>query len=68
MEKNRNHHEIRPIYSLQRVIFEMLCLLVRRNVTMTADAMTIPDYVAFGLLLMMVLVVARWFAQRKFEL
>jgi len=32
------------------------------------DAMTIPDYVAFGLLLMMVLAVARWFAQRKFEL
>jgi hypothetical protein len=32
------------------------------------DAMTIPDYLAIGLLLMMVLGAARWFAQRKFEL
>jgi hypothetical protein len=30
--------------------------------------MTIPDYLAIGLLLMMVLAAARWFAQRKFEL
>jgi hypothetical protein len=58
-----------------------LCLLLRRNVTMTAyrfcvsgnghcgaDSMTIPDYVAAAFLLMMVLAVARWFSQRKFEL
>jgi len=32
------------------------------------DAMTIPDYLAIGLLLMMLLAAARWFAQRKFEL
>jgi hypothetical protein len=32
------------------------------------DVMTIPNYVAIGLLLMMLLPVARWFAQRKFEL
>ena len=33
------------------------------------DAMTIPDYLAIGLLLMMMLLAAaRWFAQRKFEL
>ena len=32
------------------------------------DAMTIPDYLAIGLLLMMLLATARWFAQRKFEL
>ena len=32
------------------------------------DAMSIPDYLAIGLLLMMLLAVARWFAQRKFEL
>jgi hypothetical protein len=31
-------------------------------------AMTIPDYLAIGLLLMMLLAAARWFAQRKFEL
>jgi hypothetical protein len=30
--------------------------------------MTIPDYFTLGLLLMMVLAVTRWFAQRKFEL
>ncbi len=30
--------------------------------------MTIPDYVAIGFLLMTLLAVARWFAQRKFEL
>jgi hypothetical protein len=30
--------------------------------------MTIPDYLAIGLLLMMVVGAARWFAQRKFEL
>ena len=30
--------------------------------------MTIPDYLAIGLLLMMPLAAARWFAQRKFEL
>ena len=32
------------------------------------DAMTILDYLAIGLLLMMLLAAARWFAQRKFEL
>ena len=32
------------------------------------DAMTIPDYVAIGFLLMTLLAAARWFAQRKFEL
>jgi hypothetical protein len=32
------------------------------------DDMTIPDYVAIGILLMMPLAVVRWFAQRKFEL
>ena len=32
------------------------------------DAMTIFDYLAIGLLLMMLLAAARWFAQRKFEL
>jgi hypothetical protein len=32
------------------------------------DAMTIPDYLAIGFLLVMPLVAARWFAQRKFEL
>ena len=32
------------------------------------DAMTIPDYLAIGLVLMMPLAAARWFAQRKFEL
>jgi hypothetical protein len=32
------------------------------------DAMTIPDYVAIGLLLMILLAAARWFAERKFEL
>jgi hypothetical protein len=32
------------------------------------EAMTIPDYVAIGLLLMMLLAAARWFAERKFEL
>jgi hypothetical protein len=32
------------------------------------DAMTIPDYVAIGVLLMMPLAAVRWFAQRKFEL
>jgi hypothetical protein len=32
------------------------------------DAMTIPDCLAIGLLLMMLLAAARWFAQRKFEL
>jgi hypothetical protein len=32
------------------------------------DAMTIPDYLAIGLLLMMVLAAARWFAQRKFDI
>ena len=31
-------------------------------------AMTIPDYFAIGLLLMVPLAAARWFAQRKFEL
>jgi hypothetical protein len=30
--------------------------------------MTIPDYLAIGLLIMMLLAAARWFAQRKFEL
>ena len=30
--------------------------------------MTIPDYLAIGFLLVMPLVAARWFAQRKFEL
>jgi hypothetical protein len=30
--------------------------------------MTIFDYLAIGLLLMMLLAAARWFAQRKFEL
>ena len=30
--------------------------------------MLIPDYLAIGLLLMMVLAATRWFAQRKFEL
>jgi hypothetical protein len=54
--------------------------VLRRNVTIAAyqfadgdghvgnDAVTIPDYVAIGLLLIMLLAVARWFAQRKFEL
>jgi hypothetical protein len=32
------------------------------------DAMTIPDYLAIGLLIAMPLLAARWFAQRKFEL
>jgi len=32
------------------------------------DAMTIPDYLAVGLLLAMPLLAAWWFAQRKFEL
>jgi hypothetical protein len=32
------------------------------------DDMTIPDYVAIGILLMMPLAAVRWFAQRKFEL
>jgi hypothetical protein len=32
------------------------------------DAMTIPDYLAVGFLLVMPFVAARWFAQRKFEL
>jgi hypothetical protein len=32
------------------------------------DAMAIPDYVAIGLLLVMPLAAARWFAHRKFEL
>jgi preprotein translocase subunit Sec61beta len=31
-------------------------------------AMTIPDYVAAAVLVMMLLAAARWFAQRKFEL
>jgi hypothetical protein len=30
--------------------------------------MTLPDYLAIGFLLVMPLVAARWFAQRKFEL
>jgi hypothetical protein len=30
--------------------------------------MTVPDYVAIGLAIMMLLAIARWFAQRKFEL
>ena len=54
--------------------------MLQRNVTMAAydaadgdghvgnDAMTIPDYVAIGFLLMTLLAAARWFAQRKFEL
>ena len=32
------------------------------------DAMTVPDYLAAGFLLVMPLVAAWWFAQRKFEL
>jgi hypothetical protein len=32
------------------------------------DAMTIPDYVAIGLLLMMLLAALRWFAGKEFEL
>jgi hypothetical protein len=32
------------------------------------EAMTIPDYVAIGLLLMMLLAAVRWFAEKKFEL
>ena len=32
------------------------------------DAMTVPDYLAVGFLLVMPLVAAWWFAQRKFEL
>jgi hypothetical protein len=33
------------------------------------DAMTVPDYIAIGfLLIVMPLIAARWFAQRKFEL
>jgi len=32
------------------------------------DAMTVPDYLAVGFLLVMPLIAARWFAQRKFEL
>jgi hypothetical protein len=32
------------------------------------EPMTIPDYVAIGLLIMTLLAAARWFAQRKFEL
>jgi hypothetical protein len=33
------------------------------------DAMTVPDYLAIGfLLVVMPLIAARWFAQRKFEL
>ena len=59
---------------------ESLRLVLRRNVTMPAyyftdgdghvgnDAMTIPDFLAIGLLLVMPLAAARWFAQRKFEL
>ena len=54
--------------------------MLQRNVTMAPyhftdgdghvgnDAMTIPDYVAIGFLLMTLLAAARWFAQRKFEL
>jgi len=33
-----------------------------------SDAVTIPDYVAIGILLTSLLAAARWFAQRKFEL
>jgi hypothetical protein len=32
------------------------------------EVMTIPDYVAVGLLLTLLLAAARWFAERKFEL
>jgi hypothetical protein len=33
-----------------------------------SNAMTVPDYVAIGVLLMMLLGAVRWFAERKFEL
>jgi len=54
--------------------------VLQRNVTMATypfaggdghvgnDTMTIPDYVAIGFLLMMLLAAVRWFAEKKFEL
>jgi len=40
----------------------------RRDGHVRSDAVTIPDYVAIGILLTSLLAAARWFAQRKFEL
>jgi hypothetical protein len=62
------------------LLLKCLAFVLQRNVTMAPyhftdgdghvgnDAMTIPDYVAIGFLLMTLLAAARWFAQRKFEL
>ena len=72
---------LRGDYFLQRASLEILChcgfdemsqwwaiVLLSGNGHCRKDAMTIPDYLAIGFLLLMPLVAARWFAQRKFEL
>ena len=51
-------HRLKPDSPTRRVIAKCC----------NSYAMTIPDYLAIGLLLMMLLAAARWFAQRKFEL
>ena len=72
--------DLRRRYSPQRAFLKCLCLCAlakcHNGGLPFADgdghvgnyAMTIPDYLAIGLLLMMLLAAARWFAQRKFEL
>jgi len=69
-----------PLFLATRQFRNVCAFVLQRNVTMAAydaadgdghvgnDAMTIPDYVAIGFLLMTLLAAARWFAQRKFEL
>ena len=72
--------DLRRRYSAERAVFKMLCLCALAKCHngglpfadgdghVRNDSMTIPDYLAIGLLLMMLLAAARWFAQRKFEL
>lgn len=72
---------LRRDYFLHRASLKILCHggfdemsqwwaidLLSGNGHCRKDAMTIPDYLAIGFLLLMPLVAARWFAQRKFEL
>jgi hypothetical protein len=72
---------LRRDYFLQRASFKMflppastkchnggLSFCCRGMGIVGKDAMTVPDYLAVGFLLVMPLIAARWFAQRKFEL